>query len=298
MIEPAENTFDYKILATHKFCLVDPNAVGELPDSVSGKPLVPDELANSAHLMPVLLNLRTIPEESGNALLNALYEAHSQQERPVVRVLVETDADTEQFTRQWNSLQLVSLDTGVKSWLRIHDPRVLHQLWRVLTPGQRHALLGKARSISYWIAGQWVKISTSDEANPNPDQVVSSPYQGTSGWDWRRIEQIGIINRALELLDAENPLVLQRQAEMAEDLIARAKALHGLSIPEDLVEFVYRGLSSHPLFDQHPALVKNIRRPGDPSDDSTLADRLALIDETIWNGLHGQTVTSSILQRS
>lgn len=298
MIELAENTFDYKILARHTFCLVDPNAVGELPDSVSGKPLVPDELANSAHLMPVLLNLRAMPEESGNALLNALYEAHSQQERPVVRVLVETDADTEQFTRQWNSLQLVSLDTGVKSWLRIHDPRVLHQLWRVLTPGQRHALLGKARSISYWIAGKWVKISTSDEANPNPDQVVSSTYQGTSGWDWRRIEQIGIINRALELLDAENPLVLQRQAEMAEDLIARAKALHGLSIPEDLVEFVFRGLSSHPLFDQHPALVKTIRRPGDPADDSTLADRLALIDETIWNELRGQTVTSSILQRS
>lgn len=298
MIKHAENTFDYKILAKHSFALVDPNAVGELPEGVIGKPLVPDELASSTHLMPVLLNLRAMPEDTANALLTVLYEAHCHQENPIVKVLIETDADPDQFDRQWNSLQLVSLETGDKSWLRIHDPRVLHQLWRVLKPTQQLALLGKTRSISYWVAGEWVQIRTSDEGRGNLDPLFGSSHRGTSGWDWRRIEQIGIINRALELLDAQNPIVLHRRAEMAEDLIVRAKTLHGLSTNEDLVEFVFRGLSFHPLFDQYPALVKSIGRPKDPADDSTLADRLALIDETIWSELRGKTVMSSISKRS
>jgi hypothetical protein len=127
MIKHAENTFDYKILAKHSFGLVDPDAIGELPEDVSGKPLVPDELASSTHLMPVLLNLRAMPEDSANALLTVLYKAHCHQVNPIVNVLIETDADPDQFDRHWNSLQLVSLETGDKSWLQIHDPRVLHQ---------------------------------------------------------------------------------------------------------------------------------------------------------------------------
>jgi hypothetical protein len=98
----------------------------------------------------------------------------------------------------------------------------------VLKPTQQLALLGKARSISYWVAGEWVQIRTSDEVRGNLDPLFSSAHRGTSGWDWRRIEQIGIINRALELLDAQNPIVLHLCAEMAEDLIVRAKTLHGL----------------------------------------------------------------------
>ena len=60
-----------------------------------------------------------------------------------------------------------------------------------------------------------------------------------------------------------------------------ATVAHGLTHPDDLVEFAYRGLVCVPRFDETPAIKARLQGPED-EDDSLLADRFALVEPATW----------------
>lgn len=266
--------FDHRLLRDHAFGIVAPGA--ELPPGIAVTPLVPRQLAPSAHLMPGLIDLRALSGDRADALLEQLHGEHRAGVQPVVGLFVKTDADAGTFARHWNARQMVAPRPGTASWLRLHDPRVLHQLLRMLTPGQRAALAGPASALRYWVAGVWMDHDFRDDmADPAPS--------GAMRWNWDRVERIGLINRAL-LAAAGDGVALHRQGALAERLMAQARERHGLQDPADLVEYATRGLRIGPEFDAHPSVAAAMR-PASGDDDSSLADRLALIDDALWQDL-------------
>ncbi len=268
--------FDHQLLDRHAFALLDPSMVEWLPEGVASVPVVPAKLQASAHLMPRLIALRALPAPVRDALLEMLYEAQRQGEQPPVTLLVDTGKDAQALAAWWNVLQVRTPAPGRKVWLRLHDPRVLHQLLRILDARQRARLFSQVDAFTYWLGDDWVSVR-----NDTPVDEAPSPA-GATDWDWPRIERIGAINRALHGAGVHQAGAMMRQGALAEQLIVRAALEHGLSDQADLVEFAVRGLLTRTTFDAHPAIAALIRPGNSPDDDSRLADRLALVDESVW----------------
>lgn len=286
--------FDHRLLRDHAFGIVAPTAVAELPPGIVVTPLVPPDLAASAHWMPGLIDVRALAQDRADALLNSLQQAHLSGEPPSVQLLLATEAGVDEITRHWNARQLVAPQPGTKSWLRLHDPRVLHQLLRMLAPAHRSALFGPVSTMTYWVAGTWMHASALQaptrplQSQPQPDSLPAP--QAPAHWDWDRISHIGIINRALQAAGVDGAQ-LHSEGAVVEQLIARARQRHALIDMRDLVEFATRGLTAGPAFDTHPQVAAAIRPEG-PDDESDLADRLALLDDDVWHELRLQTSAS------
>jgi hypothetical protein len=268
--------FDHQLLGRHAFGVVDAASQEDLPASIRSEALVPADLAANAHLMPRLIDFRGAPDEHWIPLLECLFDAHQNELPPPLALLVKTEASAQEFAGRWNALQLATPGPGRKAWLRLHDPRVLHQLLRILTPAQRRHLFGQSQAFTYWIGGEWTTAHADVPAG-------ATAYAPPATWDWPRIERIGVVNRALQRAGVQGADSLTRQGAVAEQLIERAQARHRLTEADDVVEFAARGLTAGQAFDQHPVVAAAV--PPDADGDSTLADRFALIEEDLWSAL-------------
>ncbi|QOY95471.1 DUF4123 domain-containing protein [Massilia sp. UMI-21] len=267
----------------YRFAVVDPVILNLLPEDIIAQILVPKCLSQSAHLMPGAVDLQQLSEDRLNALCTILQGAcEGHLASSSVAIFVATLSDTHEFARRWNAVQLVRRYNKRNFWLRIHDSRVLHQLLRMLNPMQRRGLFGQAQRFHYWIGNSWTTAlrEAKSEAEGN------LPSIGPIGWDWARIERIGIVNRALISAGIQDLRALESQAVLAEQLIERAVTRHRLSEQADLIEYATRGLLFDPLFDEHPAIASAIKLPPASEETTSLSDRLALIEDTVWASLH------------
>lgn len=269
----------------YDFGIADAAAAEFLPEGSVAEPLVPKGMLSSAHLMPKLVNLRQLSDVSWATLLGSLHHEFRDLQHPAIALFIKTGIPEDEFKRHWNSIQIVRAHPNRKSWLRIHDPRVLHQLLRVLNLRQRHRLFGRTQEFHYWAGTQWVTATHS----PRIQAECGNSITGSSQWDWPRIERIGIVNRALHGARIADPVELTSKGATAEELIERAIVRHGLSEQDDLVEFVIRGLSIHLRFDEHPQIARTIRPPDDSHESSSLSDRFALVEEKVWDVLRHST---------
>ena len=247
-----------------------------LPEGIATVPIVPPELSASEHLMPRLLDLGSLSEGRQAALLGALFDAEHHREQPAVPMLLQSALSAREFVSHWNRLQVAMPGPNRKVWLRVHDPRVLHQLLRILTPRQQSKLFVEVESFTYWLGDRWVTAKAESATGLDPAGSLLC-----SSWDWPRIEQIGIVNRALEAAGVRQASEISGKAELAERLIAHARARYGLTKRSDLVEFAMQGLRTAESFDQHPRILEVIRA-GSADGEASLSDRLALIDEKVW----------------
>lgn len=280
---------DYQAYQEHAFAVVDASMMEELPAGLITEALVPKKLAASAHLMPRLIDLRRTPHAHSEALFAFLCDASSEAQPLRTVVLIRTGADAPATIRHWNAMQLAKPQPGRRLWLRLHDPRVLHQLLRILSAAQRKKMFGMAQAFTYWVGGTWVLAARDIPGLPDTHvkgSDVTPPYAGALMWDWNRIERIGTVNRALHGAGVFNASALQSHGSLAEQLIERALK-HGLVEQADLVEFATRGLMSHSEFDRHPDVARAIA----PSrnGDSGLSDRFALVPEHVWAELRLST---------
>ncbi len=233
------------------------------------QPMVPAIFAASAHLMPALLSVETLTLTQSASLLQAMDDVQIKEAPSLVAFFFNTRAIREEFVGHWNALQ-VCRRTSTPTWLRLHDPRVFHQLLRVLTPAQQAMVFGTSTALTYALGGEWLTVE-------KPDAAPAS----AASWEWVRVERIGLVNRALLRAKVRSPSALSAQGAKAERLIERAIAVHGLAHADDLVEFAYRGLTFGGDFDKHPEIKVRLASQG-PADDSFLADRLALIEPETW----------------
>lgn len=277
---------DYQTFHEHAFAVVDARMAEQLSAGLATEALVPKRLAASAHLMPRLIDLKRTPRARSDALFECMCELSADsQSLPPVALLIRTGASAAAVARHWNSMQLVEPRPGVRLWLRLHDPRVLHQMLRVLSLAQRRKLFGSSQAFTYWIGGAWV--SATREMDGLATQTAGSNSSSPSvAWPttrhWERIERIGLVNRALHGAGVVGPAAMTSQGALAEQFIERA-VKHGLVEQADLVEFATRGLLTNSTFDDHPAVTRAIRPS--PDGDSCLSDRFALIPDHVWTEL-------------
>jgi hypothetical protein len=262
-------TFDHRLLHACQFAVIEASMIDRLPAGVSAQPMVPPVFAASAHLMPVLLSVSTLTSSQSASLLQAMDDVQIKEAPSLVALFVKTPAVREEFVAHWNALQ-VCRRTSAPTWLRLHDPRVLHQLLRVLTPAQQATVFGRSTALTYTLGGEWLTVE-------KPDVAIAA----ATSWDWLRVERIGLVNRALLRAKVRSPEALSAQGAKAEGLIERAGTLHGLAHADDLVEFAHRGLGCAPKFDEHPRINALLRAQAD-DDDSLLADRWALLSPEVW----------------
>ena len=288
---------DYQAYQEHAFAVVDALMMEELPDGLVTETLVPERLAASSHLMPRLIDLRCMPHARSEELFAFLCDVSPAAQSLRTVVLLRTRADAPAIIRHWNAMQLATPQPGRRLWLRLHDPRVLHQLLRILSPAQRKKMFGVAQAFTYWVGGSWVSAAQNISAHADMQvrgHGVLSPYAGALIWDWNRIERIGMVNRALNGAGVFAASALDTQGLLAERLIERG-AEHGLVEQADLVEFATRGLVSHFEFDRHPDVARAIKPSQD--GDSVLFDRFALVPEHVWAELRLSTTPQGEMQR-
>jgi hypothetical protein len=280
--------FDFQDLREYGFGIVDATMVEGLPQGLCAEPLVPRRLMQSAHLMPRLIDFRRTPIAQQDLLFDCLSKSFGKSEPPAVALFIKSESIATDIARHWNAMQFAQPRLGRKVWLRLHDPRVLHQLLGILNPVQRRKLIGKSQAFSYWLGGEWV--TTMIDLDPLPSAPSSTQrgaelYAGPAKWDWNRIERIGLVNRALHGAGLQDMATLTSASLLAEQLMERAAGSYGLVDHADLVEFATRGLKTHPNFDKHPSVAHLIMRDDRSAEQSSLYDRLALIEERVWNAL-------------
>lgn len=279
---------DFQTVRHCAFGIVDAAMVEHLPKKLCVEPLVPKRLTQSKHLMPALIDLRRTPADRLSVLFDGLAESCGRGESPSVALFIKTDCSAEEMARHWNAMQIAEPQRGRKLWLRMHDPRVLHQMLRVLEPQQRRKLFGLSQAIIYWVGGEWITVMQVRSPEPTSQDHKNgwvAPYAGPAMWDWSRIERICLVNRALLGAGINEASALTSHGALAEQLIERAGMRHALFELPDLIEFAVRGLQTNPAFDKHPDISRALKPKGATTEGSSLADRFALIDEHVWRSL-------------
>jgi hypothetical protein len=281
-------SIDPGVFREYVFAIADAESAEYLPEGLVTERLTPKILMSSAHLMPMLIDLKRSPAGTRDALFDLVRHRGENTEPPPVAQFIKTNVSAAEISRHWNVMQLAQPQPGRKQWLRLHDPRVLHQLLRILNPMQRKKLFGLSFTFTYWIGGEWVIAQRGCADRPQAQIGIDDgvqPYAGPARWDWPRIERIGLVNRALHRAGIRHAEMLLSLGALAEQLMDRAAKRHRLAAQNDLVEFATRGLMIHPAFDEHVEVAPLIKPANTLADQSNLSDRLSLVEDHVWNEL-------------
>ncbi|MDY0973367.1 DUF4123 domain-containing protein [Massilia sp. CFBP9012] len=266
----------------HAYGVVDATMRALVPKGVRVAPLVPQRLAGSAHLMSALVDLRSASEPELETLIAGDDTAAPEMRTPLVAVMLKTAIGMDEVARHWNAMQLASPYGAGLVWLRMHDPRVLHQLFRILPPAQCRDLFGRVEAIAYRIGGEWVEREIRSTA---PLPGLNRANEAPAHRDWARIGRIGIVNRALQRAGIRDAAQIDMCSEAAEEALDRAGSRYALREAEDLTEFAFRALVCRASFDDEPCIAAAIRRHASSCHDSYLSDHFALIDPEVWRAL-------------
>jgi len=216
---------DPGVIHDYAFAIADAQDAEYLPEGLVTERLTPKILLSSAHLMPTLIDLKRSPVAAHDALFELIRSSCENSEQPLITLLIKTNVSAKEMGRHWNVMQLAQPQPGRKLWLRLHDPRVLHQLLRILDPMQRQKLFGLSLEFKYWIGGEWI---TSPRSEADKEQACFSTngdlelYAGQARWDWHRIERISLVNRALQQAKIRRAAMLSSSGALAEKLMNRA----------------------------------------------------------------------------
>lgn len=275
-------TYMNELVRGHAYGVVDASMRALVPKGVRVAPLVPRRLAGSAHLMPALVDLRSASEPEMETLIAGDDTAAPELRTPLVAVMLKAKIGMAEVERRWNAMQLASPYGGGPVWLRMHDPRVLHQLFRILSRAQCRDLFGRVEAIAYRIGGEWVEREMRSSAQqPGSNHANEAPAHR----DWARIGRIGIVNRALQRAGTRDAAQVDMCSEAAEEALDRAVSRYGLREAEDLTEFAFRALVCRAGFDDEPSVAAAIGRHASSCHDSYLSDHFALIAPDVWRAL-------------
>lgn len=254
----------HRIFEEYQFALVEPMTCEDFPESVDVVPLLPAGLEDCAHLLPALIDLRSLSQGRCDALLEWI----ERSTEPPLGALLATDADRGRTMRHLARQLVVRLADGRRSLLRHHDPRVFAHLRWILNETQLHRLLGPIRRWSYWRADQWRDVECGETQNVRTRAL--DPAQSD------HLARVGTINEffAQNGAPADDGEFAAR-ARALSDFIARAQT-YGWRKRSDWLAFVQLCIECHPEFDRHPRIVRLIERLG--QEEADFRDAIALID--------------------
>lgn len=245
----------HRFLLQHQFGILNPLQVDKaLWSDLPITPLVPDDLSERASLMPVLVELDTLPLEARVALMDRAVTHENNSPHPYFSALLQTEDDAE-LVKQRLTERLILRGPDKKVWLRYFDPRVFRHLTWLLRPEQLWFLF---RGIQQWSwrdeQGHW---STYDviktEAYLNVLRLTPEQWQG--------LETLPLLNHCLGVLavtghsiDDEAPIMQQLCAWLNE-----AKTHYGLEDETDRSVFAIQKMQFGKYLHTHPHMQDRLK---------------------------------------
>lgn len=246
---------DHQLLDAHALAIINPLRVraalwADLPTA----PLEPAELASKPDTMPLLLDLRGMDDSARVDLLHRADRHHRHPHKPMLTVLLKTDAGLPRVQAHLRRQLLQTAPDGSRFLLRWHDSQVFRHLRWLLTPAQMQTLSG---AVTTWT---WCD----DGRRWQTHAVVSAPQVLSnlrlSADQYAVVGRMGVLNRTLAQLRRNAPdiAVDEDTARRADRYLQRAYDLHGLTDEADCRLFAEQGLRYGPHIHQHPQLVRRL----------------------------------------
>lgn len=278
------DSFDHRLLRSHRFALVAAEYRDRLPPNVMAPSISSGELADSAELTPGLISLNQLTASQFDALTARLEEDSLEGRAPLLSALLETDVSADRVVSHVAAVQLQSGPRGERAWLRIHDPRVWVHLPRIVEPARVRAFFGPMTAWSVCIGGSWVRTTPPVDAKISAliTKFRHDPRQ------WAALQRIGVVNRVLARYGWLSYRDIVERSAAIDDLVARGQSRHDLTSVADLVEYAILGTTIHSRFDELPVALNAIkahaenRRPQDADDDASVMDELRAIPDAQW----------------
>ncbi|WP_175545572.1 DUF4123 domain-containing protein [Chitinimonas taiwanensis] len=261
------------LIEKHAFALVDSLCIDEsYPSFLRGKPITLSGLERESHLLPRLVDLKSLSPHEKLQLLNMLDERCLLDETPPICTFFEAEVETKAMENQL-ATRLLLHDGYGKYLLRFYDPRVWIQLLRLLDSGQKKAIFGSIASWTVCMNGHWL-----NEKKPSSEDLASWSF---STGQLKKIALIGQVNTVLAITSTQfrggQLDDFLRSSEKAEFLLERA-AQYGISDEASLIEFALHGMTVHSDFHRHPKIKEIISS----LDKSTYRDASGMLDDEAW----------------
>lgn len=272
----------HRLLSDHSFALVASHELERMPAGAPSWSTAVGDLRDSADLLPRLFDLRALEPHFSDDLLQTCLAPAAYPQDPAFAVLIDAAEDGAAVAAHLGRVQLARSKGGERAWLRIHDPRVWLQLHRILGEGMLSSILGPIVRWTFLWGGRWY---SQDHFVPGP-QPVGPMYLDTPTWN--AIARVGVVNRALveSGYATADPEGVLRTSQIADELVQRAQAVHGLCQIDEQVRFCGLGLRVHPRFDEHPLVRGLLAAPSESSSDQAVSgskiDPLTNKDEAFW----------------
>lgn len=197
-----------RLFLTQDYAVINPLQVGaEDYDDLDVVRLLPAGLERHEHMMPLLVELRGLPEGSRIELLERVDHWSSEHDMPLFSALLACPAEMSRLVFHLRRRMVLRRPGGNSAWLRFHDPRVFQHLRWLLTPAQMASLMGP---VTAWTWYDPLRACWQEQECPQTDpraRLSLSPSQ------WQALEQFEALTRRLgELAD---------EGEDADDALAR-----------------------------------------------------------------------------
>jgi hypothetical protein len=265
---------DSSLLDAHDYALIDQLAVANIPNDLPVLPLVPSELKKEAHLLPLLLPLYELNEDTRSTLIENEARAIAIGQPPLISTLLASPADPKKLSIHLTERLVIRLSLRIKALLRYYDPRVFAQLQWILPKPQLCSLFGPIENWSIYLDGAWQRIDA---------PVVGAAIWSTDATMSARLERIGMINQALARLPSPRNGTRAQLGEQIDRFLVHARDCYQLNHDEDMVSFAVHALNVNPNFDQHPIIKSLIGRLA--QEQQTYSDATALLDESVWQSI-------------
>lgn len=264
---------DTAFFDTHSHALVDRLAAVGLPDDVPTQAIVPSELKNEAHLLPLLIPLRDVSPEQRAWILGQTSTSEGDSFSPAGATLLAANTETMQLAAHLKDRLLIRLagKKKGKALLRYYDPRVFTQLQWMLSAYQLKALFGPIAHWSVHLDGTW-------HTTPRPS--VESLHWTFDAKCCAHLERIGLINQTLLKLPDISGKARIQSGPVIDEALAYAQQRYHLTQDDDRVAFATHAMTVHPEFDRHPTIQKLLAQLA--GESQTYADAAALLSESDW----------------
>ncbi len=273
---------DHRLLARHQFALVAAERLNRLPACVKGRRVVRGALADSADLMPTLIELGGLVTEHVDQLLESFEKDNAAGDLPVFSALLESDASVEHLESHLAATQTRLGPRGERAWLRVHDPRVWLHLPRIFSSTELREVFGPMTAWTVFIGGGWITTQAPRDDGGRPGAGLAGAAQ------WAALERVGAINRVLATQGWSSRDDLDARTPAVDALLVRGRERHGLQRLADLVAYANLGMTVHPRFDESIVALSAIETYEqecleDGSEaDSSVVDALLAIATDEW----------------
>jgi hypothetical protein len=267
MIDMTLPFFSEQLLAEHDYALVDIGMLyadywhAELPL----ERLVPELLANEAHLMPGLLSLKALNEEQNRRFINNLREAAQGRETCLISSLFNApDANAEELKTHLTNRLVLRSPQG-KAYFRYFDSRAFIHFERILSPEQIAVLYGP---ITLWtvsfLLDEWLQIKApkgKNTSSENTSDKNTSENLSVSAEQREQLNRVSFVNEALNEFKFKtghswsSVADYHVQAAQVDRAVAIAMRDYHLTSPNDITNFGIHAL----LYGEHFHLSPRIQ---------------------------------------